>query len=58
MKILVLGAAGMIGRKLVEKLLATGSLRGEPLTHIHAFDVVTPAFSDTGSIEEIGRAHV
>ena len=51
MKILVLGAAGMIGRKLVEKLLATGSLRGEPLTHIHAFDVVTPAFSNTGSIE-------
>ncbi|MEN0040417.1 MAG: D-erythronate dehydrogenase [Pseudomonadota bacterium] len=46
MKILVLGAAGMVGRKLIEKLLETGSLRGEEVSSIHAFDVVQPAFGD------------
>lgn len=46
MKILVLGAAGMVGRKLIEKLLATGTLRGETVNAIHAFDVIEPSFDD------------
>ncbi|MEL7228937.1 MAG: NAD-dependent epimerase/dehydratase family protein, partial [Pseudomonadota bacterium] len=40
MKILILGGAGMIGRKLMERLAAHGSLRGEAIEFVHAFDVV------------------
>ncbi len=50
MKILVLGAAGMIGRKLIDRLLRDGKLRGEIITEIHAFDVVEGQFESTGSI--------
>ena len=42
MKILVIGGAGMIGRKLAERLVADGSLRGEPITELHLVDVVEP----------------
>ncbi|MFD0915316.1 D-erythronate dehydrogenase [Pseudahrensia aquimaris] len=48
MKILVLGAAGMVGRKLIEHLISIGSLRGEKITGLHAFDVVEPAFESDG----------
>ncbi len=51
MTVLVLGAAGMIGRKLIEKLLADGALRGEKITAIHAFDVVKPQFENRTDIE-------
>lgn len=51
MKILVLGAAGMVGRKLIEHLLASRNLRGETITAIHGFDVVEPQFDDAGSIK-------
>jgi nucleoside-diphosphate-sugar epimerase len=40
---LVLGAAGMVGRKLVQRLLTDGHLGGEPITELTLFDVVTPA---------------
>ena len=50
MKILVLGAAGMIGRKLIERLLADGVLRGEKIEAIHGFDVARPEISDDGNI--------
>ena len=45
MKILVLGAGGMIGRKLVERLLDTGTLRGQPIESVTAFDVREPDFA-------------
>lgn len=50
MKILVLGAAGMVGRKLIEHLLSAGHLRGEPITAIHGFDVVEGSFDYSGTI--------
>ena len=50
MKILVLGAAGMIGRKLIERLFKDGSLRGQPIAAIHGFDVVEAAIEGGGSI--------
>ncbi len=50
MKILVLGAAGMVGRKLIEKLLATGKLRGEAITSIHGFDIVAASLSSPAGI--------
>lgn len=46
MKVLIIGAAGMIGRKLVERLLRDRSLRGQPLEAIVAADVHAPDFSD------------
>ncbi|MGQ2907822.1 MAG: D-erythronate dehydrogenase [Aliihoeflea sp.] len=40
MRILVLGGAGMIGRRLVESLVAGGELGGSRIEAIHSFDVV------------------
>ncbi len=42
MKVLVIGAAGMIGRKLVERLVRDGTLAGKKIDSIDAVDVVTP----------------
>lgn len=50
MKILVLGAAGMIGRKLIEHLLDDGTLRGQAITRIHGFDVVEGTVESTAAI--------
>ena len=44
MRILVLGAAGMVGRKLVEALTVDKALGAQDITAIDAFDVVTPSF--------------
>jgi D-erythronate 2-dehydrogenase len=43
MKILVLGAAGMVGRKLVERLMREGHLGGREITALRLHDVVMPA---------------
>ena len=51
MKILVLGAAGMIGRKLIERLLQDGKLRGSAITAIHGFDVVEGSFEPTDGVD-------
>ena len=50
MKILVIGAAGMIGRKLVESLLAKGKLSGRKIASILVFDVVEAKFDDASDI--------
>jgi nucleoside-diphosphate-sugar epimerase len=42
MHILVIGAAGMIGRKLIAALVADGELRGEPIDRITLADVIAP----------------
>lgn len=42
MHVLVIGAAGMIGRKLVDKLLHQRSLRGQTITKLTMQDVVAP----------------
>lgn len=43
MKILVIGAAGMVGRKLVTALLSAGTLGGRAISAITLADVVAPA---------------
>ncbi|MBV9984736.1 D-erythronate dehydrogenase [Bradyrhizobium sp.] len=43
MHILVLGAAGMVGRKLSERLLRDGRLGRRDITHLTLHDVVAPA---------------
>jgi D-erythronate 2-dehydrogenase len=42
MRILVTGAAGMIGRKLTARLCADGHLGGTPITALILHDIVTP----------------
>ena len=41
MRVLVIGAAGMVGRKLTERL-AAGSALGQPVSHLTLVDVVAP----------------
>ena len=43
MKVLVIGAAGMIGRKLIERLARDGALGGRRIEALAATDIVTPA---------------
>lgn len=45
MRILIIGAAGMVGRRLTESLVAAGHLDGRPIETIHAFDVVAADFA-------------
>ena len=42
MHILIIGAAGMVGRKLLAKLTADGQLGCEPISQMTLVDVVTP----------------
>ncbi|HWT62203.1 MAG TPA: NAD-dependent epimerase, partial [Ochrobactrum sp.] len=41
MHILIIGAAGMVGRKLSERLTKDGSLDGKPIEALTLVDVVT-----------------
>jgi D-erythronate 2-dehydrogenase len=40
--ILITGAAGMVGRKLTERLIADGGLNGQPIDRLTLVDVVKP----------------
>jgi nucleoside-diphosphate-sugar epimerase len=42
MRILITGAAGMIGRKLLARLAADGTLAGKPITAVDLHDIVAP----------------
>jgi nucleoside-diphosphate-sugar epimerase len=42
MHILITGAAGMVGRKLTERLIADGGLNGKPIDKLTLVDVVEP----------------
>ena len=53
MHILVLGAAGMVGRKLVERLLRDGRLGKSDITRMTLQDVVAPAKPETSIPVEI-----
>ena len=61
MKVLVLGAAGMVGRKLCERLARDGSLGGKKIDALHMVDIVAPAlagasFKATGEAADISDA--
>ena len=43
MHILIIGAAGMVGRKLTDKLVAEGHLGGKAITQLTLADVVAPS---------------
>jgi D-erythronate 2-dehydrogenase len=42
LKLLIIGAAGMIGRKLAERLARDDALNGAPIEDVHLVDVVAP----------------
>ena len=42
MHILITGAAGMIGRKLTERLTRDGALNGQPIAKLTLGDIVAP----------------
>ena len=42
MHILITGAAGMVGRKLTERLVADKGLNGKPVERLTLVDVVAP----------------
>ncbi|MFD1744884.1 D-erythronate dehydrogenase [Rhizobium helianthi] len=46
MHILIIGAAGMVGRKLTQRLVRDGSLRGRGVETLTLVDVVTPEAPD------------
>jgi D-erythronate 2-dehydrogenase len=43
MQVLVTGAAGMVGRKLVQRLASLGSISGRAITQLKLHDIVEPA---------------
>ena len=47
MKVLIIGAAGMIGRRLVSHIQATGQLGGNEVSGLCLVDVVAPDFDDS-----------
>lgn len=48
MRVLVTGAAGMIGRKLVERLVRDGELAGKSIASLDLHDIVAPSAPDSG----------
>ena len=46
MKILIIGGAGMIGRKLFRRLAKDEAIEGKPISSVTLFDVVAPAEVD------------
>lgn len=42
MHVLITGAAGMIGRKLIARLIKDGGLHGKPISHLTLTDVIAP----------------
>ena len=46
MNVLIIGGAGMIGRKLAERLARDGALNARPITEMTLYDVVPPSVPD------------
>jgi nucleoside-diphosphate-sugar epimerase len=57
MKILIIGAAGMVGAKLTKRLIADKALAGKPITGLALTDVIAPAKPEgTGWPVTVGAA--
>ena len=56
MDILILGAAGMIGRKLTERLVREAALGDRPIEHAHLVDIVAPTAPDAAPFRISTRA--
>ena len=64
MRILVIGAAGMLGRKLVERLARDGDLGAERISHLSLVDLVAAeapgdaGFAAEGTIADLAEPGV
>jgi nucleoside-diphosphate-sugar epimerase len=58
LKILVTGAAGMIGRKLCERLAREGKLGNAPIASLHMVDVVEPKAPQASFAIKTGAADI
>src|SRR5487761_915535 len=59
MRILILGAAGMVGRKLTQRLCRDGTLAGQKITSLHLVDVIAPTAPEGAPFKvERGRLDV
>ena len=56
MRVLITGAAGMVGRKLTERLVKDGRLAGRPITTLDLSDVVPPTAPQVPGIKARPRA--
>ena len=56
MHILILGAAGMVGRKLTERLVKDGALGGKTISRIDLVDVTAPAAPAKAPFKTTSRA--
>lgn len=56
MRILIIGAAGMIGRKLTQRLVTDGTLGGKAIQQLHLVDVTTPEKPDAPFAVEVEPA--
>ncbi len=58
LRVLVIGAAGMIGRKLAAAFAARGSVGSSPIAHMTLADVVAPPVPEDGVVDAIETAAV
>ncbi|WP_422372156.1 D-erythronate dehydrogenase [Hoeflea sp.] len=56
MKVMIIGAAGMVGRKLTTALLQTGTLSAREITRLDLVDVIAPEAPDAAGIEVAATA--
>jgi nucleoside-diphosphate-sugar epimerase len=56
LKVLIIGAAGMIGRKLTERIVKDGALNGAPIGRADLVDVVAPQKSPRAPFEIASQA--
>jgi D-erythronate 2-dehydrogenase len=55
-QVLIIGAAGMLGRKLTQRLVRDGKLAGQMIEKLILSDIVVPAGSSPGSVEIVTKA--
>ena len=53
MKVLVIGAAGMVGRRLCERLLADGDLGGRAISALTAVDAARRSLMPAASLQDV-----
>ncbi|SNB79015.1 Nucleoside-diphosphate-sugar epimerase [Arboricoccus pini] len=56
MHVLIIGAAGMVGRKLTERLAKDGAVGAKPITKLTLLDVIEPSVPPAFKGESVARA--
>ncbi len=51
MEVLILGGAGMVGQKLLKKIIEKKNINGKSVSKIKLFDIVDAAYPENTGIE-------